>query len=153
MPRKATPTAADSPIGDDTLLSDTLVGVGLRRTSARLIVLQVLRDASRPMSHADLEDARDHSLDRVTLYRTLDSFVKAGLVTRQVGEDRVSRFVLHDGVNHRQHSHFHCDDCGHVFCLPVKPPRKVDLPTGFSADSANFSIHGHCPSCQAQHPA
>lgn len=136
--------------GDEAALSEALVAVGLRRTPARLAVLQVLIGASRPMSHADLEDARDHLLDRVTLYRTLDSFVKAGLVAKHVGDDRISRFVLLDGVNHQLHSHFHCDDCGGVFCLPVKPPRKIELPEGFAAESASLSFHGHCPSCQEQ---
>lgn len=138
---KAAPHAHDSDLGD------RLVRAQLRRTPARLALLQVLSGASRAMSHADIETALASPIDRVTLYRSLDSFVEAGLVQKQVGADRISRFALVDGVDHGAHAHFRCDDCGTLYCLPQKPPRVTQLPAGFAAEGTVLQIHGHCPDC------
>lgn len=122
----------------------------LRATAARVAVLQALQGASQAMSHADLDASLADKLDRVTLYRTLDSFVEAGLVARSVGHDRVSRYVVVDaGVDHHAHAHFQCDDCGRMFCLPAKPPRSVALPEGFIVTEAELNFHGHCATCLA----
>lgn len=129
-------------------LTTRLTAAGLRRTPARLTVLQQLAASTRAMSHADIEAALAEPLDRVTLYRVLDSFVDAGLVQRQVNADRVSRFALFDGIDHQAHSHFHCDDCGNVFCLPQKPPRVSALPAGFEVEASVLQFHGHCPACK-----
>lgn len=128
-------------------LGELLVRAQLRRTPARLALLQVLSDATRAMSHADVEAALASPIDRVTLYRSLDSFVEAGLLHKQVGADRISRFALVDGVDHEAHAHFHCDDCGSLYCLPQKPPRVAHLPEGFAAEGAMLQIHGRCPQC------
>lgn len=128
-----------------------LEGAGLRRTPARRTLLQVLAKATRAMSHADIEAALPEPLDRVTVYRALDAFVEAGLVQRQVGDDRVNRFALFDGVDHRAHSHFHCDDCGAVFCLPQTPPPPRQLPGGFEVAASVLQFRGHCPDCKAAH--
>jgi Fur family ferric uptake transcriptional regulator len=115
-------------------------------------VLQALDDARRAVSHAELEASLTGPIDRVTLYRVLDSLVDAGLALRQVGDDRTSRFSLADGGDHDAHSHFHCDDCGRVFCMPFKPPRKPALPPGFALEGADLRLHGHCPDCQSSLP-
>jgi Fur family ferric uptake transcriptional regulator len=130
-----------------------LAAHGLRRTAARLAVLQALADARHAVSHAELEVALPGPVDRVTLYRVLDSLVDAGLATRHVGGDRTSRFSLADGGDHGAHSHFHCDDCGRVFCMPFKPPRKPAVPPGFALEGADLRLHGHCPDCTGAAPA
>ena len=126
---------------------DRLTAHGLRRTPTRLAVLQTLAEARRALSHAELEAALPGPVDRVTLYRVLDSLVEVGLALRQVGADRANRFSLADGGDHAAHSHFHCDDCGRVYCMPVKPPRSPALPPGFALEGAALQFHGHCPDC------
>jgi Fur family ferric uptake transcriptional regulator len=146
MPRTKNAAPAAPHAGQEP--GELLAAAGMRRTPARLALLQVLQQATRALSHADIEALLEGPLDRVTVYRSLDSFVEAGLVQRQVGSDRVSRFALLDGVNHQAHSHFHCDDCGNVFCLPQKPPRLEALPAGFAVEGSLLQFHGHCPDCQ-----
>lgn len=133
--------------------SDVLTSAGLRATPARLAALSVLQTSPHAMSHADIEAGLSEPLDRVTLYRTLESFVDAGLATRTVGSDRVSRFAWVDNaVDHHAHAHFECDDCGRTFCLPAPAPKPKPslVPQGFAVTSAELSFHGHCPDCQAK---
>lgn len=136
--------AADREARHRRLLADA----GLRVTSARLLVLQTLEAARTALSHADIESLLPEPLDRVTLYRTLDSCVEAGLLARTVGTDRISRFALlgADG-QHDRHPHFHCDDCGRVYCLPGRAPRAPAVPEGFAVEGVDMHVHGHCPSC------
>lgn len=119
----------------------------MRVTPARLRVLQVLQGARVALSHAEIETELVPRLDRVTLYRTLDSFVSAGLAQKQVDAERITRFSLADGADHSAHAHFTCDQCATVYCMPVKPPRRSQLPAGFEVAGAALQFHGHCPAC------
>lgn len=130
-------------------MADLLFSAHLRATPARTAVLEALRRAKRPLSHADVESALSVQLDRVTVYRTLESFVEAGLAARTVGADRIGRFAFVDAsADHREHAHFLCDDCGRSICLPTPVPPPVSLPKGFAVTSADLNFHGHCPDCQ-----
>lgn len=136
-----------APAQDD--IADMLFSAHLRVTPARTAVLAALRRAGRPLSHADVEAALPVQLDRVTVYRTLESFVETGLAARTVGADRVGRFAfLDESVDHHEHAHFLCDDCGRSVCLPTPVPRPASLPKGFAVTSTDLSFHGHCSDCQ-----
>ncbi len=137
----------------DTKRRERLAAVGLRITANRLAVLRLVEKAPVAVSHADLEAVLPQGFDRVTLYRTLDSFVEARLLSATVGADRVRRFSLLSGdpAGHHDHLHFHCDDCGRVFCLPAKPPRTPSVPQGFQVEGADLYVHGHCADCTLAH--
>lgn len=139
--------SADSQV--DPSRRERLTAAGLRVTAHRLAVLELVERAPVALSHADLEAALPPGFDRVTLYRTLDSFVEAGLLSATVGADRVRRFapLQGDPSGHHDHLHFHCDDCGRVFCLPSKPPRRPSVPEGFQVEGADLYVHGHCADC------
>jgi Fur family ferric uptake transcriptional regulator len=125
-----------------------LAEIGLRVTPARLQVMQHLQQARRALSHADLETGlAAHRLDRVTLYRTLDTLTEAGLLAKSIGSDRVARFVPIARGDHSHHAHFSCDQCGRLYCLPTRPPKSTALPAGFEADVVEVNVHGRCADC------
>lgn len=128
---------------------ERISGLGLRVTPKRLAVLEAIEAAHMALSHADLEAALPAAIDAVTLYRTLESFVEVGLLSKAVGADRISRFALlqGEGGDHHQHAHFHCDACGRVYCLPAKPPRQPQVPEGFAVAAVDLNVHGHCADC------
>lgn len=105
----------------------------VRVTGVRLGVLAVLQDAGQPLSAQQVFDAavssikkgrgKDTRPDRVTVYRTLNSLVDAGIAHKVDPGDRIFRFRLTNhtacdehGHDH-EHPHFVCDDCGEVECL------------------------------------
>jgi len=128
---------------------ERLSALGLRVTPNRLAVLETIETAQTALSHADLEAALPGAIDSVTLYRTLESFVEVGLLSKAVGADRVSRFALLQGAagSHHEHAHFHCDSCGRVYCLPSKPPRQPQVPEGFAVAAVDLSVYGYCADC------
>lgn len=128
-----------------------LRAVGLKATVARGRVLEVLHAALQPASHGEIEArlaAAASPLDRVTLYRVLDSLVTAGLALKAVDARGVFRFsAAQTGVAHQRHAHFRCEDCGGVFCLDAPPPAAPSLPDGFRLHGAELDLHGTCARC------
>jgi Fur family ferric uptake transcriptional regulator len=130
---------------------ERITAAKLRVTPNRLAVLALIDAAQMALSHADIEAALPTPIDAVTLYRTLESFVEVGLLSKAIGPDRVSRFAMLQGAaaNHHEHAHFHCDSCGRVYCLPAKAPRQPQVPEGFAVVAVDLSVHGNCADCQS----
>jgi Fur family ferric uptake transcriptional regulator len=136
----------------DAALRALLEELGLRITGARLAVLGFILQSRRAVSHADVEAGlAARQIDRVTLYRTLDTLAEAGLLAKSIGSDRVARFVPIARGDHSHHAHFSCDRCGRLYCLPAKPPRPAQLPAGFEASTVELNVHGLCADC-VSHP-
>lgn len=93
---------------------------GLRSTSARITVIQFLRKATSPLTHAEIaEDLTPLGFDKATVYRNLIDLADAGLVKRTELGDHAWRFELRnpDEPEDEQHPHFVCTECGSVSCL------------------------------------
>lgn len=131
---------------------------GQRATPARVRVLALLCAMPGGLTHQEIEMALDRSgegpMDRVTLYRVLDSLVSGGLVFRQADESRVFRFSAADLAEaHATHTHFRCDGCGRVFCLESPPPAAPALPTGFRLTRMSLDLRGKCRDCSSRRRA
>jgi Fur family transcriptional regulator, ferric uptake regulator len=130
----------------ETSAAEQLRAAGIKVTSARVRVLDLLAETSQPVCHAELEARLD--IDRVTLYRVLDSLIGCGLAARSTDNRGVFRFaVAAVQRQHAAHAHFRCTGCGAVFCLDAPPPPPPKLPRGFKADAVEFDVRGRCALC------
>ncbi|MDN5205641.1 transcriptional repressor [Fulvivirgaceae bacterium BMA10] len=125
---------------------------GLKKTRIRLDVLRQFINYDFALSHQDLENKLDKKYDRVTLYRTLNSFEENGLIHKVPDENNVSRFALcHadcSALNHQDHHvHFICNACHHTYCLDDIAVPKVDLPDTFSIARMELTVNGICNQC------
>jgi Fur family transcriptional regulator, ferric uptake regulator len=129
---------------------------GLRRTAAREAILQLLADAGRPLSHQDIlkEGKNENYFDRVTVYRTLETLQKKGLLHRIQGMDGTWRFCRHRsesaGACAGNHIHFLCSICDQMSCLPEQPLPWISPPAGATIHSKQLVVHGHCAACVAK---
>ncbi|MGQ9668948.1 Fur family transcriptional regulator [Desulfosoma sp.] len=100
--------------------------VGIRPTEHRLAVLQVLGNAPHPMTAQEVFRAlqAERAINRVTVYRALESLVEGGVVDKMSAGDRSFRYGLAPNEHHPQHAHFYCRLCGAMACLPPEslPP-------------------------------
>lgn len=129
--------------------AEQLRAAGVKVTSARVRVLEALGATDQPVCHAELETRL--GIDRVTLYRVLDSLVACGLAARSLDDRGVFRFA--STAAHRRHvghAHFRCTGCGAVFCLDSPPPPPPKLPRGFHATEVEFGVRGTCGNCARQ---
>lgn len=124
--------------------------LGLRVTAPRLAVLQVVAEAERPLSHAEVVDrlGADAPWDRATVYRNLVALVGVKLLRVASHAGGITRYELATGHEHVAHPHFLCDDCGTVSCLPeteIITPKKAKWAKSLKAAEVQFV--GRCPSC------
>lgn len=134
-----------------TELQAMLRGSGLRSTAARMAVLQRLRDASSPLSHAELADElMPLGFDKATIFRNLADLTDSGLVLRTELGDHVWRFELRDAEHpeNGQHPHFVCVDCGSVTCLGEQAVAvKLKSVNDKIGSVTEILLRGHCKNC------
>lgn len=138
--------------------SELIRAAGVKVTRGRVRVLDALHGARQPLCHGELETQlagdEETPLDRVTLYRILDSLVACGLALRAVDTRGVFRFSAAAAQRrHADHIHFRCTDCGGVFCLKAEPPPPPKLPRGFRLAQVEYDVRGTCANCAGQTPA
>lgn len=128
-----------------------LVEHKLRITQSRLAVIKVLIDTPHAMSQPDLEKALDNTCDRVTIYRTLDAFLKNGILHKVPDMDGTQKYALCDSCNdhqhHDEHMHFKCSHCGNTECLNEVPMPEIKLPKGYLVEDWNLLLLGKCNNC------
>ena len=134
-------------------LRSLIRGAGLRSTSARLAVLQHLRLADSPITHADLaEELVPLGFDKATIFRNLADLTEADLVTRTELGDHVWRFEIRDPDDPHQgkHPHFVCVDCGKVTCFSdITFGKATQKRTDQIGRITEILLKGHCHDCDA----
>lgn len=123
---------------------------GIRATANRILVMEVIDRAVRPLSLAEIEDTL-LSLDKSSIYRCLMLFKDQHIVhALEDGSDSVRYELCHSHSQHDDddlHVHFHCERCNRTFCLNDTPIPAVSLPDGFLPFSVNYMVKGICDEC------
>jgi Fur family ferric uptake transcriptional regulator len=123
----------------------------LRSTPTRQEILHIFLHQSFALSHGDIEKQVSDSSDRVTVYRTLKTFLDKGLIHKVLDDEGGLKYALCNEActasSHRHdHVHFKCTKCGQTSCLNIEIPA-VRLPKGFRIEEQNLLIQGICDSC------
>lgn len=92
---------------------------GLETTEHRLRVLEVIGDNDYPLSAREIHETiqQNQTINRVTIYRILDTLVGKGLVDRLSSGNRAFFYGLAPNEHHAPHPHFFCRRCGRMDCL------------------------------------
>lgn len=122
----------------------------LRITDCRIDVLNIFHHTSHALSFKDLEDALS-DFDRVTLYRTLNSFIEKGILHRIPDASGFASYALCQDrctstAHIHDHVHFKCDDCGTIECIEDKHVPHVQV-AGYLIKEANLILNGKCKTC------
>ncbi len=131
---------------------DTLKRNQLSITDSRKKILELFFKANGAMAHFDIEQKSGAEFDRVTIYRTLQTFVEKGIIHTIPSADNSIRYALckddcAGGHHHDDHVHFMCDDCGTTYCLDHVTVPQLDLPKGFRAAQTDVVVSGKCVKC------
>lgn len=123
----------------------------VKPTAMRTLVYKSLVDSGKAQSLSDLEQ-RFEKVERSTIFRTLKSFEENNLIHSIDDGTGAVRYALCDddctcNVDDL-HIHFLCNHCGQTLCMRNLPVPQMDLPKGFTFESANFVIKGTCANCQ-----
>lgn len=126
----------------------------LKRTEARMRVLELLVNKKTATSQPDLEGVIG-DVDRVTLYRILNAFEEKGIIHKVFDLNGTANYAIcssdcDEHHHHDEHLHFNCTSCKNVYCLDELDMPPIVLPTGFKLEKLSFSATGLCPKCAAK---
>ena len=127
-------------------LKQLLKDYSLRVTQGRVDVIAIFMEKNAAVSQADIEAMTDGKYDRVTIYRTLKSFLECGLIHKVPGDASSTRYAL-CAEGHHHHVHFQCAHCDETTCLEDVHIPAVELPEGFLLKESNFLVTCLCNRC------
>ncbi len=122
-------------------------------TEGRKKILALFLKSKGALAHADIEKKLQSGFDRVTVYRTLQTFVEKGIIHHIPTTDNNIKYALckdecAEGHHHDNHVHFICDRCGKTICLSEVTVPEVKLPRGFVPKHAEMVVNGICDDCR-----
>ena len=120
-------------------------------TDSRKKILSLFLAARDAMAHADIEKKAGEKFDRVTVYRTLQTFVEKGIVHTIPTADNAILYALckdcEEDHHHDDHVHFVCSNCHTTICLDDVVSPEINLPQGYIAEDVQVVINGVCKDC------
>ena len=126
---------------------------GLDPTLHRVQIMEAVGANTSPLTAGEIFQIldRNHSINRVTVYRILDLLVEKELLERLSGGGRVSYYGLAPNEHHASHPHFYCKNCGQLNCLRAESVH-IDTETlrrtfPGAIDRVEIRVDGICRSC------
>lgn len=129
---------------------------GYRVTAQRAVILETIAhmDGHRSVNEVfDMAEERLPGLNLATVYRTLETMQRAGLIDLLSASGNPMRFSLRDQSN--RHGHLRCRVCGSVFEIPVGHFSNllddIEKSYGFKVESDHLTLQGICGACDLEH--
>ncbi len=132
---------------------DILKKNDLSITDGRKKILDLFLSSEGALAHADIETNTSNAFDRVTVYRTLQTFVEKGIIHNIPTTDNSILYALCKddcaaGHHHDNHVHFICTNCHKTICLDDVIVPTVKLPKGFTPKQSAMVVNGICNDCK-----
>jgi Fur family ferric uptake transcriptional regulator len=125
----------------------------LRHTETREKI--ILGFLSRPaaLSHGEIENFLGTGFDRVTIYRTLKTFLDKGIIHKIPDDQGGLKYALcaetcSEKNHNHDHVHFKCLVCNDTTCLEQVLIPNILLPDGYKRNEINMLVQGTCPKCK-----
>ena len=126
---------------------------GLSRTEYRIKLLKFFYTSRASLSIEDVLKNFYNSINKVTVYRALESFEKKGLIHQVPDCNNLKRYSLcredecSVNIHSHNHGHFICHSCSQTFCLDdVKYPELACV-EGFYIKELKLTLEGYCKDC------
>jgi Fur family ferric uptake transcriptional regulator len=133
-------------------IKDILKKNKLSVTASREKILNLFLEQTGALAHGDIEKRAGEKFDRVTVYRTLQTFVEKGIIHTIPTADNSIRYALckddcEEGHHHDHHIHFVCTNCNNTYCLDNVVTPEIKLPQGYAAKQIEVVVEGICRIC------
>lgn len=135
----------------DRSIAEVLRKNNLSITESRRKILGLFLQTPDALTHGDIEKKAGEKFDRVTVYRTLQTFVEKSIIHTIPTADNAVLYALckdcEEGHHHDDHVHFVCTHCNTTICLDDVVTPRIDLPAGYKAENVQVVINGLCKNC------
>ncbi len=134
----------------DQHIEDLLISHKVQPTAMRVRVLDFLLKQQAAASLTHIENSFTHS-DRVTIYRTLKTFEKNGLIHAVQDGTATKYAVCQNNCSVQSHNdthlHFYCNRCKETVCLPAVAIPGMQFPEQYIVVELNLIARGICGKC------
>ena len=127
---------------------------GISRTKFRIDLLKLFYTSKKSLSIENIFKFFSKSINKVTIYRALESFENKGLIHKVPDYNNLKRYSLCkikeciSGFHKHNHGHFICYSCDQTFCIEdIKSPDITNL-KGFDVQELKLTLEGYCSSCK-----
>lgn len=129
---------------------------GLNITVQRVHVLNVFLGNSTILNHTELMALCDKSINRITLYRILQTFYERHILIKVPSSNGIAKYIYRAAKRSEsikgkhapeRHIHLICQNCGKIISPEDLRFPCIDLPTGFDPTFMDLIINGRCSSC------
>lgn len=122
-------------------------------TESRSKILELFLSQTAALAHSDIEKRTGLNFDRVTIYRTLQTFLERGILHTVPTSDNAVLYALckndcSEGHHHDHHIHFICQTCGNTQCLEEVEVPEIMLPRGYTTTQVQVVVNGICKDCK-----
>lgn len=122
---------------------------GIRLTPARESVIRVMIRHKMPLTVAQIIGYAKHDADMATFYRTIKSFVDAGII-KEVESNNIIKYELSE-LFLPHHHHLTCLSCGKIEDIAdhnvESAVEQIAKSYGFRIESHVFELKGVCNDC------
>lgn len=135
-------------------IDSILKAAGLRSTAPRKDVFAILKKATDPLTATEIIRLLPNT-DKVSVYRTIDTFLRLGVVTT-VPRGWKPYYELAAPLKPHHH-HLFCTSCSRL--IDIHAPKAEEAISAiaalhqFSAQAHTLEISGICQTCRATSPA
>lgn len=122
--------------------------MNIRLTKKRKQILDILKENSRTFSAKEIH-AELPTIDLVTIYRNLELFQKANMITAV----HIHADETHYEYQHEPHHHAICTDCNRVIHFPASSAqlKKILQLTKFDMHDIEVTVRGSCGHTKQHH--
>ncbi|PUZ26814.1 Fur family transcriptional regulator, ferric uptake regulator [Chitinophaga costaii] len=121
-------------------------------TDTRTKILELFFKTKGALEHHNFEKLDGATFDRVTVYRTLQTFLDKGIIHKIPSTDTSIHYALCKDCSEDHHDdhhiHFKCQHCDNTLCLEGIAIPAIQLPQGYTADNVEVIVSGLCPNCK-----
>ncbi len=139
---------------------DILKDKHLKVTDCRVQMLELFLKEKKTITHGEIERSLITKHDRVTVYRTLHSFLEKNIIHKIASPDHIGKYALctvedncneckthTEHVHNIEHLHFVCEKCKSTTCIDIHLEELIPLPKGFKLNPTNITLTGFCNKC------
>ena len=138
-------------------LLDELANKGIRLTSQRRVLVEIIQMADQHLDAASLLELarkKEPNIDRATVYRTIELLKKLRLIDELDLMHMQGEKHYYEAKTRRDHVHLACFQCGRIeeFSSVLYEQLKTEIAAhaGFELRVARLEIGGRCRSCRGQ---
>ena len=136
-------------------MDNLFIKYGLKKTSFRKELLIFFQSSSSSLTVKKIIKKFASSVDKVSIYRALNSFEKSGLIHKVPDKNNLVRYSLCSsecgpGKHSHDHAHLLCSICDETFCLDDFLLPNIKSHNGYVINNYKIILEGSCLSCQAK---